>query len=639
MEIRYLIGIDFGHGETTASCIDVQETNPKPVSLTIHDGSTDEQKKVMSCLWKDEKAQWHIGNPKRNYFTELHVDLKGPMDEITEERKEYFGIFIKMVFERILEHQNLIFHYDPETGERNFEIFIACPSGWDKQIPAYLEFVKSVIPVKWVIRESDAAYFKFKDEFNEDSTLVIDYGSSTIDFTYYDNENILWTRGVKRGASRVEKEIVKFFEQDRMDDYHGAREEYKKGKALLTDAESQKGSKQKQTWDMDMLLGIKELKEEFYAEKYDELIMDMSYRALHHPELGRGRLFDLSIPKAFLEGEILGNYYKEEGMSSQKYAPNLYSDLQAMASQCSPKTIVLTGGASRMDWFRAMVEEIFKTSSKCNVIISRDANPSYAVSDGIVAYAYAKYKYCLELKRIAQMFWDSHGDEELKRIISCELNESLRAVQKPLVEDICNRFRTGVLKDSNGVCSAQALITAMEEHNRRVFKEHNDSIILAVNQLLSKRLNQIMSEKIKLAFETYFSGPKEYVDVKPNLDVNLKGIWIKNDVFANEVATLNKRHGFHFRPISNPFDRDYESKSLWGRFCEWIGDCNPAGRIDEPRTEEERMKIADKFIEWHRNGKVLFKDATLSELVLSLKQSLEKTIKELCEKTLFETFK
>lgn len=216
----YLIGIDFGHGETTASFYDTENKRGSVKRLHILDGNTPESCKVESAVCRNnETGEWQFAKDIRDYaLPDFTLHFKAPMNEITPKNKEAFAAFIKLVFEHILDNQRFL-KYDPLTGERNFEIHVACPSGWNKkdstQIQEYKKFISSIIPVDWIIKESDAAYFKFKAEkdFSATSVLVIDIGSSTIDFTAYGaNAAEPSSEGPKHGASAVENLIYKYFE-------------------------------------------------------------------------------------------------------------------------------------------------------------------------------------------------------------------------------------------------------------------------------------------------------------------------------------------------------------------------------------------------------------------------------------------
>lgn len=281
----YLIGIDFGHGETTASHYDTAK-NDKPERLHILDGNNPELCKVESAVCRNiVTGEWQFAKDFRDYaLPDFTLHFKAPMNEITPKNKEAFAAFIKLVFEHILSNQKSYLHYNPETGERNFEVYVACPSGWGKedanQIQEYKNFISGIIPVDWVIKESDAAYFKFKAEknFSDSSVLVIDIGSSTIDFTAYDKKaSKPSTEGKKHGASAVENIIFKYFEEHDSD--------FNKAKR---DAEA-KCSAENLNWNNAVVHYIKKQKEDFYTNERSELYLDLANTKICNI---KGRIFD-----------------------------------------------------------------------------------------------------------------------------------------------------------------------------------------------------------------------------------------------------------------------------------------------------------------------------------------------------------
>ena len=291
----YLIGIDFGHGETTASYYDTENPNKGVQRLHILDGNNDEDSKVESAVCRDKKTgEWRFAVNTDYSSPDFSIQFKAPMDEITAEKKEAFSAFIRLVFEHILKNQDFL-EYNPQTGEKNFKMYIACPSGWgkkeddtqiqvecvrqrdrhgwgkkedDTQIQEYRKFVSGIIPVEWVIKESDAAYFKFKAKKStpaNSTVLVIDIGSSTIDFTYYgrkvDGADSSLSDGQKHGASMVERSICKYFKENDEDYQEAEKEAIKLPKVK---------------W-MDMVTHyVKNQKEVFYTKKEVQLALEVS---------------------------------------------------------------------------------------------------------------------------------------------------------------------------------------------------------------------------------------------------------------------------------------------------------------------------------------------------------------------------
>lgn len=423
----YLIGIDFGHGETTASFYSTNSTNGTVERLHILDGQTPESCKVESAVCRNEKTgDWQFAKDIRDYaLPDFTLHFKAPMNEITPKNKEAFGAFIKLVFEHIVQNQSFL-NYNPVTGERNFEIYVACPSGWGKedasQIQEYKKFVSSIIPVDWVIKESDAAYFKFKAEqrFIDTSVLVIDIGSSTIDFTAYGKDvSKPSTDGRKHGASAVENVIFKYFEKNDSD-FNKAKQE---SEPLCTQSHL--------NWRNAVTHYIKGQKEDYYTNERSILTLDLSNSLICNV---KGRIFDVCvIAKEQLENEILAPYRQTllQDLNDEK--------LRLEKEQIGiPKIVVLTGGASRMPWLQKLVKDVF-TESK----VYRDSEPSYVVSDGVAYYAHALYQLKLQVKGVIDDFWKKYDDQKLANMIWEQFNISLRNKQLPKIKAICDKFDAG----------------------------------------------------------------------------------------------------------------------------------------------------------------------------------------------------
>lgn len=589
--VRYLIGIDFGHGETTASCVDLQSADHTPWHLNILDGSTDEARKVESCVWSGtNKEQWHLGCPSMDGARDFFINFKAPMNEITPENKMAYASFIKLVYEHILENQSALFTYDRRTGERNYEIYIACPSGWNKedprQIHEYLEFFKTIIPATWVLRESDAAYFKFKDQEHAQakSILVIDVGSSTIDFTFYNEGGMNLTEGFKHGASRVERDILRYIEQH-FSEYIEARDEL--------DAAFELDQNKKRNWRNYVLHEIKVRKEEFYSKELQMMVLDMSNRRFL-PTL-RKRLFDnITFEKTKLEEEILA-----------QYCSTLRQDFESVAARVAPETVILTGGASRMPWLQLLVKDVFSSAK-----VLRDDNPSYVVSDGIAAYAYAKHEYMQSLDTLVERFWSEHSDSKLSDLIFEGFNDTLRTIQLPMIKTICDAYVRGEMKDAAGNCSTQTFISAMERHNNAVLRDNSGRISAEVDRLLGQHLDGILTAQIKELFQECYGNREIEVNLAVDLHIGLQDVSIDNQWDSKMIEDI--------------------TKSLYE---DWFN----YGRIDKHRDSDERQRFSACFYELQESAKVTLPNRMMTSLVNGLKAQIQRALDDVRLKAPFET--
>ena len=612
----YLIGIDFGHGETTASFYDTENGRGKVKRLHILDGNTLESCKVESVVCRNkETGEWQFAKDIRDYaLPDFTLHFKAPMNEITPKNKEAFAAFIKLVFEHILENQSIL-EYNPLTGERNFEIYVACPSGWGKKedetkIQEYKKFISSIIPVDWIIKESDAAYFKFKAEldFPAISVLVIDIGSSTIDFTAYGaNAAEPSSEGIKHGASAVENLIYKYFEEHDAD-FNAAKQ----------NAES-KCIDKNLNWRNAVVHYIKSQKEEFYTQKYAVLLLDLTNNSICNI---RGRVFDdYRISKEQLDDEILNPYRQIllQDLNDEK--------LRLEKEQIgTPQVVVLTGGASRMPWLQRLVKDVFSDSK-----VFRDSEPSYVVSDGIAYYAYALYQLKPKIEKVIADFWAEYNDNKLAELIWEQFNVSLRNKQLPKIRAICDKFDAGELRynandfkelgllqyynpDKNGNHSTIAFGPAMVKHNNTIINSVNGEISRDVNNSMNQQLREALVEKLESAFREALHGFVPNIDITPKVNIDLKNVAIDSEWDINKIIEMTK---------------DIYSDIFF------------SGDIYKDRTPvNERRRFSIPFYKEQEDANVNLPPKLLGEAVQSLKDSIQKelTVEKMIKKCIFDRF-
>ena len=612
----YLIGIDFGHGETTASFYDTENGRGKVKRLHILDGNTLESCKVESAVCRNkETGEWQFAKDIRDYaLPDFTLHFKAPMNEITPKNKEAFAAFIKLVFEHILENQSIL-EYNPLTGERNFEIYVACPSGWGKKedetkIQEYKKFISSIIPVDWIIKESDAAYFKFKAEldFPAISVLVIDIGSSTIDFTAYGaNAAEPSSEGIKHGASAVENLIYKYFEEHDAD-FNAAKQ----------NAES-KCIDKNLNWRNAVVHYIKSQKEEFYTQKYAVLLLDLTNNSICNI---RGRVFDdYRISKEQLDDEILNPYRQIllQDLNDEK--------LRLEKEQIgTPQVVVLTGGASRMPWLQRLVKDVFSDSK-----VFRDSEPSYVVSDGIAYYAYALYQLKPKIEKVIADFWAEYNDNKLAELIWEQFNVSLRNKQLPKIRAICDKFDAGELRynandfkelgllqyynpDKNGNHSTIAFGPAMVKHNNTIINSVNGEISRDVNNSMNQQLREALVEKLESAFREALHGFVPNIDITPKVNIDLKNVAIDSEWDINKIIEMTK---------------DIYSDIFF------------SGDIYKDRTPvNERRRFSIPFYKEQEDANVNLPPKLLGEAVQSLKDSIQKelTVEKMIKKCIFDRF-
>lgn len=600
----YLIGIDFGHGETTASCINTADGKQK--RLHILDGNTDEGSKVESAVCRDSKTgEWHFAKDFTDYSSpDFTLYFKAPMNEITPKNKEAFAAFVKLVYEHILANNDFLNHAE-------FCIYAACPSGWnnkdENQIQKYKDFLSDQLPIEWVIKESDAAYFKFKAEKDFDSSstvLVIDIGSSTIDFTAYGaNYESPLSVGIKHGASNVERAICKYYnENDR---------EFIEAKAKAK-APCEKYNK---NWNAAVLHYVKGQKEDFYTKDLNTLILDLSNRSIDNAL--QERIFNaVTNTKLQLENEILISY-----------ASTLRGDLEMVKGKLgSISIVVLTGGASRMPWLQHLVKDVFNDSR-----VLRDCEPSYVVSDGIAHYALARYKLKSEIARTIEVFWSEHTDEKLASEIWQQFNNSLRDVQLPKIKAICDNFDNGnltynaedfrgLLNDEdlypeyNGRRCTAAFVPAMIKHNNEILSVAGDEISKAVNEKMNKQLQEEIIDKVEKVFRDSLHGIVPKINITPSVNINIRDLIIDNEWDINAIVNMTKII-----------------------FADWF---NKGDIYKDRDLKQIRQKFTMVFYEAQEKANVNLPQNILNEAVTSLKESIyaELNVENMLKKCIFSIY-
>lgn len=391
----YIIGINFGYKETTASFYDTAREVVR--RLHILDGDTYESCKVESAVCRNRKTgEWQFAKNVRDYYLpDFSNDFIGPMNAMTPKKKEAFAAFVRLVFAHILKNQEFL-HYNPVTCERNFEIYVALGKENIDQAKEYKNFISSIIPLDWVIPDSLAVYFKFKTEkgykgnFLGSSALVINIDSRSIDFTAY-NENGKQSllKVYEHGSSAIENLIYKYFEEHD-EDFNKAKKE---GEAALCSCENL-------DWRNAVIHYIKEEVRYFYDYERSLLCLDLSNRSICNV---KGRVFDdCTISEKQLEDEILAPY-------RQTLLQDMNDVKQRLAKEKNgiPEVVILTGESSRMPWLQRLVKDTFSDSN-----LFRDNDPSYVVSDGLAYYGTGIHKMKSAIKNlktsIATVFHEFH---------------------------------------------------------------------------------------------------------------------------------------------------------------------------------------------------------------------------------------
>ncbi|MDE6008953.1 MAG: hypothetical protein K2G90_07060 [Muribaculaceae bacterium] len=221
-KIEYVIGIDLGHGETSAAICPMQWDKLDTQLDSAKDLEMEPNRKVMpSAITITADGQAKIGtaafDPNMLHKAKVKVCFKKKPENINGEDEKLMIRFMQEVYRKIRGNNGGM------LTDNNHLVYIATPSGWDKKAQdLYLEMArKAGIPMGGITKESRAAFVRAQHDPTanlgrniEKGAIVFDMGSSTLDFTYH-NKNLpkMIDNGYDCGASHVEKSMFSKLEK------------------------------------------------------------------------------------------------------------------------------------------------------------------------------------------------------------------------------------------------------------------------------------------------------------------------------------------------------------------------------------------------------------------------------------------
>ena len=517
MEIKYLVGIDFGHGETTVSYIDltkidkdmnIAEISEKIDHLRIVDNVGIDACVIDSVIYrKPNENGSYIYRLQKGKGYDTCTSFKSKISLLNrpnkKEEKEAFRNFIQLVYKNILENNKSILDQDG----KNFLLYIASPTLWGVQDKEeYKRFVEDAIgrKVEWVINESDAAYYQKRQ--SSGLILVVDFGSSTIDFTLvYNNKKIDIDNlsNIQLGAQNVEHQMFSSYTTG-----IDTRNKYLKQKAI-SEGLLRKENMTYINLYAALLYNLRKKKEEVYKDGYGrrdekgekELYgFDWRYFFDFEKMAIRCNSYDCFFED---ENSLLGSYIED--------VKSLFQEVKTVIDQkCAPDDIqqlqlIVSGGASRMPWVREKLSEVFEIPLE-TIELKRDDRPEFIVSDGIVKYALAQYRVKEETFSLVSGFKDwlqwFFGNEEVIGIDDFTADE-IEGINKNLVSlisDVCSDVYVNAIKSDERVLKYCSDTFEDEEKTMKIDDKeitYNTSSIRGFVYHIAKEINSDLLKKKK----------------------------------------------------------------------------------------------------------------------------------------------
>ena len=366
-KIEYVIGIDLGHGETSAAICPIQKGCDAKDLEPAKDLEMGGNKKVMpSAIAILPNGNAYIGeaafNPEILKQAQVRVCFKQRPENIVGEAEQLMIRFMKEVYHRIRENNSGMLSDD------NHLVYIATPSGWDKNAQdLYLQMgEKAGLPMGGITKESRAAFVRAQQDVTsglgkkvQKGAIVFDMGSSTLDFTYMNSElSGMIDFGYDCGASFIEKAIFAAKERDD-ENIQLFENKYPDLKDYL-------------------IFEARKIKEQVYFDPSLKVKKSINFDDFVDDEDLEDERFRLSFQPGELNQLLRDNGYLGAIESSMKDYINNHIKGHKIYG------VFMTGGASRMDFLKEMICDSWGLEPNQ---VYRDQDPSLTISQGVAEVA------------------------------------------------------------------------------------------------------------------------------------------------------------------------------------------------------------------------------------------------------------
>ena len=366
-QCKFVIGIDLGHGETSAAICPLQwDALPSQLDPAKDLEMGGNKKVIPSAITILDNGTTYIGdaafNPEILRQADVHVCFKKAPQDIHGEKEQLMIAFMREVYKRIRENNSGI------LADNNHQVFIATPSGWDKPTQdLYMQMAKEAgLPVAGLTKESRAAFVRAQSDTTsgigrniEKGAIVFDMGSSTLDFTYM-NKNLpeLIDFGYNCGASAVEKVIY----QHEYDEEESVKVFEKKYPRLID----------------YLVFESRQVKEKIYTDPTLKVKKTVNFEDIVDDE----ELEDERFRLVYQPGD-LNKLLEENGYMKQIADAMIDFRMNHIPGQ-DIYGVFMTGGASRMDFLKPLIYHYFGVDEDH---VYRDQDPSLTISQGVAMVA------------------------------------------------------------------------------------------------------------------------------------------------------------------------------------------------------------------------------------------------------------
>ena len=592
---RYVVGIDLGHGETSAAYAEIGWGEDMGTLEPVKDIDLPQDKTfvIPSAISIEANGDLHVGADAFEYQeAELHVCFKQRPTSINGKAEQLMIKFMSEVYKLIRERVGAI------LTDGNHLVYIATPSGWDKETQdLYGQMAREAgMPIAGVTWESRAAFIKAQSsadsglpQYVDKGAIVFDMGSSTLDFTYISTDvlkdnNKPIDYGYDCGASKVERLMYEKLKED-SDVVEEFEQKYPKGTDRL-------------------LFEMRKGKEEYYRKAEHKLRKTVDFYQLVSDE-------DLDVVRCvYKEGE-LDDYLKQKGYveliskAMKDYKENHIKGMPIHAA-------FFTGGASRMDFLQDLVKDLWQVD-----YVFRDQNPSLTISQGVAEAARSDVRsggagnIKSEIRKIMNdidvygMFSEKLGakiQEEIQTSIATPVCSFKDADEDYCLADLEQSIQNNIESDVSNIgdwakeCMEQAFEDATTDIRDRMSKmmANYSKSDIKMGKLSAKQIElpemdlDLISDQIQELASSFTESASEWTGVLtagaigavagfllgPIGWIGMGAVALWNAFFGEEETEEQKREKAKYKALDaeqrlkvyNEFD------AKWGEICEQIED-------------------------------------------------------------------
>lgn len=482
---KYVVGIDFGHGETSAAICELEWNKAASHRLDdVMDIDVDRaaRKKVIPSAICRVNGGLYIGDEAFEHTTDnegIRICFKQRPRSLNGEAETLMMDFMRAVYGKIREN-------DDRLTSDNHIVYIARPSGWtdEDSKELYRQMALSAgIPLAGLTSESRAAIFyaknpkvNFANEISK-GAIVFDLGSSTLDFTYLSDQDNPTDYGYDLGASKIEQSIY--------------------SRMILKSSDVQEFVNKYPEYEDALLYKARKFKEEAYSRNEDSKF-NWGFSLESLPLLEDSPSYDeygeVYVKLKIANLQDLNKVVEEEVHYQFKLKEALCDFKQNHIKGKKVNGVFLTGGASRMNFIRPLIAEVMELPIE-KVKFDGD-NPSLTISRGIALLgatdAITSYLVS-ELK--ASMPSLFNNDKIFTKLVD-KLSENLADAAWEQVKFTCNRWiNNGSGRDEDQLNSwlKDDLKKFQTYHLKVVVEETVRKFFISEGEVIRKKTNEIIS--------------------------------------------------------------------------------------------------------------------------------------------------